>query len=230
MIKGHVDSTYATTADKNINRNPSIYLKAGIDKELMDDLRVRVTGSYYTNSSSAGSGLTLYGGDRTGSNYQNVMEKVPYGTAVPAYTAIAFSGRYNPGFSKTVNAMMLNLFVKFHGFEVFGTLENAKGRSKTETAKRTFNQTAIEGVYRFGQKENVFIGARYNTVKGRPAGAAFTTDITVNRTSLAAGWFLTQNVLLKGEIVNQKYLDFPSSDYRAGGKFNGFVVEAIVGF
>jgi hypothetical protein len=230
MIKGHVDSTYETNVDKNTGRNPSVYLKGGFDKQIMEDLRVRLTGSYYTNSSSAGSGLTLYGGDRTGSNYQNVMEKVPYGTAVPAYTAIAFSGRYNPGFSKTVNAMMLNMFVKFHGFEVFGTLENAKGRTKTETAKRSFNQTAIEGVYRFGVKENVFVGAKYNTVKGRPAGTAYTKDITINRTALAAGWFLTQNILLKGELVNQKYLDFPTSDHRAGGKFNGIVIEAIVGF
>jgi hypothetical protein len=36
--------------------------------------------------------------------------------------------------------------------------------------------------------------------------------------------------LLKGELVNQKYLDFPTSDHRAGGKFNGIVIEAIVGF
>ena len=158
------------------------------------------------------------------------MEKVPYGTAVPAYTAMYSSGRFNPGFSRTVNALMFNVFMKYGGFEVFGTLENAKGRSKTETTKRTFNQTAIEGVYRFGAQEKVFIGAKYNTVKGRPAGAAFTTDITVNRTALAAGWFVTRNVLAKMEIVNQKYVDFPTSDHRAGGKFNGLVVEAVVGF
>jgi len=32
MIKGHVDSTYATVADPNVNRNPSIYFKLGFDK------------------------------------------------------------------------------------------------------------------------------------------------------------------------------------------------------
>lgn len=230
MIKGHVDSTYPTAADPNTKRNPSIILKGGYDKQLTEDFRLRVTGSYYGNSSSAGSGLTLYSGDRTGSNYQNVMEKVPFGTAVPAYTAMYSSGRFNPGFSKTVNAFMFNLFLKYRGFEVFGTLENAQGRSKTETTKRKFNQTAIEGVYRFGSNENLFIGAKYNTVKGRPAGAAYTTDITVNRTALAAGWFVTRNVLAKMELVNQEYVDFPTSDHRAGGKFNGIVVEAVVGF
>jgi hypothetical protein len=125
---------------------------------------------------------------------------------------------------------MFNVFMKYGGFELFGTLENAKGRSKTETTKRTFNQTAIEGVYRFGADEKLFIGAKYNTVKGRPAGTAFTSDITVNRTAFAAGWFVTRNVLAKMELVNQQYVDFPASDHRAGGKFNGLVVEAVVGF
>ena len=230
MIKGHVDSTYPTTADPNIKRNPSLILKGGFDKQLNDDLRLRMTGSFYTNSSSAGSGLTLYSGDRTGSNYQNVMEKVPYGTAVPAYTAMYTSGRFNPGFSKTVNALMFNVFMKYGGFELFGTLENARGRSKTETADRKFNQMVIEGVYRLGAEEKLFIGAKYNTVNGRPAGATFTGDITINRTALAAGWFVTRNVLAKLELVNQKYVDFPTSDHRAGGRFNGLVVEAVVGF
>ena len=228
MIKGHVDSTYPTVADLSTKRNPSLYLKAGFDKNLSEDVRVRVTASYYTNSSQAGSGLTMYGGDRTGSNYQNVMEKAPAGAALAAYSAVAFSGRLNPGFSKKINANMLNAFVKIKGLEIFGTLESAKGRTKNEVDDRKMTQTVIEGVYRFGKEENIFIGAKYNTVKVRLAG--FTDDVKVNRTSFAAGWFLTKNVLLKGEIVTQKYLDFPSSDYRSLGKFNGYVIEAIVGF
>lgn len=229
MIKGHVDSVNKEVmADRNASRNPSIYLKGGFDKSFAPKIRVRATASYYTNSSSAGSGLTLYGGDRTGSNYQNVMEKSAYGAALPASTAVAFSGRLNPGFGKKVNAVMLNGFVKFQGLEVFGTLEQAKGYSKSETKNRTMNQFAIEGIYRIGAAENVFVGARYNTVSGRLAG--MTSDITVNRTAFAAGWFITRNVMMKAEIVNQKYNDFPTTDYRAGGKFNGYVVEAIVGF
>jgi hypothetical protein len=60
--------------------------------------------------------------------------------------------------------------------------------------------------------------------------AGYTNDVKVDRTAFAAGWFLTKNVLLKAEIVNQKYTDFVNTDYRAGGKFNGYVIEAIVGF
>ncbi|HEY6955693.1 MAG TPA: hypothetical protein VI385_10655 [Flavisolibacter sp.] len=226
MIKGNVDSTYKTVQDDNTKRAPSIYLKGGLDKQL-GVVRLRVTGSYYHNSSSAASGLTLYGGDRTGSNYQNVMEKVPYGTALPASTAVAFSGRFNPGFSKKVNAFMFNTFLKAKGLEFFGTYETAQGRTKTETTERKANQLAGELIYRFAQ-DRLYVGARYNTVTARLNG--FTSDVKVDRVAGAAGWFLTRNVLLKAEIVEQNYKDFPASDYRAGGKFNGYVIEAVVGF
>lgn len=227
MIKGNIDSAYATPADPNVSRNPSFYLKAGFDKKLNEHVRVRLTGSYYSNTSNAGSGLTLYGGDRTGSNYQDVMEKGVPG-ALPASTAVAFSGRFNPGFSKKISATMINAFAKVYGFEFFGTYEAANGRTKAETADRKATQYAVEGVYRFGKDENFFLGARYNSVTARLAG--FASDVTLRRTAFSGGWFMTKNVLLKAEIVDQKYLDFPSSDYRSLGKFNGYVIEAIVGF
>lgn len=236
MIKGHIDSVAKTAQDDNDKRNPSIYLKGGVDKQLTADIRVRVSGSYYHNSSSAGSGLTLYGGDRTGSNYQNIMEKwvaAPGATAAQSSTAIAFSGRFNPGFSKKVDAIMLNGFLKVKGMEIFGTYETAKGRTKTETASRKADQLAIDAVYRFGDAENLFIGVRYNIVKAELANSSsvtYTGDVKIDRTALAAGWFLTKNVLLKGEYVIQKYKDFPVADFRSGGKFNGYVIEAVVGF
>lgn len=230
MIKGHVDSTFATTQDANVNRNPSIILKAGIDKQVSEKVRLRLSGSLYTNSSNAGSGLTLYSGDRTGSNYQNVMEVGQDAAGVAkAYTAMMTSGRYNPGFSKKITAVMINGFAKVYGLEAFLTYETAKGRSKTEIADRTANQFAIEGLYRFGANEKFYVGAKYNTVTNKPT-AAYTKDITINRTVIGAGYFLTKNVLMKAEYVNQEYKDFLLTDYRAGGKFDGFVIEAAIGF
>jgi hypothetical protein len=228
MIKGNVDSVTKTAQDDNIKRSPSLYLKGGFDRNISDDVRVRLSGSYYHNGSSAASGLTLYGGDRTGSNYQNVMEKAPLGAALPASTAIAFSGRFNPGFTKKVDAYMINGFLKIYGLELFGTYENAKGRSKTETFTRKMQQYAGDVVYRFGWHENLFAGARYNKVKGLLAG--FTDKVDIDRFAAAGGWFITKNVLLKGEYVIQKYNSFPTADYRSSGKFNGYVVEAVVGF
>ncbi len=229
MIKGHVDSTYKTAVDDNVKRNPSIYLKAGIDKKLGDALRFRFSGSLYTNSSQAGSGLTLYSGDRTGSNYQNIMEKGAPG-ALPTSTGIFASGRFNPGFSKKITAFMLNSFVKAYGLEFFGTYEHAKGRSKNEVNLRKANQFAVEGLYRFAKNESLYVGARYNNVKSEMLFGTTLQNVKINRTAFAAGWFVTKNMLLKGEIVNQKYLDFPTTDFRSSGKFNGYVIEAVVGF
>jgi len=234
MIKGNVDSAAKGTVagvvvDDNDKRNPSIILKGGVDKSIGDKIRVRMSGSYYHNSSNAGSGLTLYGGDRAGSNYQNAMEKWKDGTgAVQASDRIAFSGRFNPGFSKKIDAIMLNGFLKVGGVELFGTYETSKGRTKTETASRKANQLAGDVLYRFGVNENLYVGARYNTVKARLAGMP--EDVKLDRVALAAGWFLTKNVLLKAEYVNQQYKDFPVTDFRNGGQFKGIVVEAVVGF
>lgn len=234
MIKGTVDSATKGTVngvviDDNENRSPSIIVKGGIDKTLADNIRVRISASLYHNSSSAASGLTLYGGDRAGSNYQNVIEKWKDASgAVQASTAVAFSGRLNPGFTKKVNAVMLNGFLKVKGIEVFGTYETAKGRTKTETTERTASQLAGDVIYRFGTNENLYVGARYNAAKAELAG--FAQAVKIDRFALAGGWFLTKNILLKAEYVVQNYKDFPISDYRNGGKFDGYVFEAVVGF
>ena len=234
MIKGNIDEMAPTAADSNIHKSPAIYLKAGVDKQLNEKIRARLSASFYTNKSSGGQ--TLYAGDRTGSNYYLVMERAmqpPVGAAAPVKTSATAqfsSGRFNPAFSKQVDALMLNAFVKAHGLEVFGTFEKAKGRTKTETAGRDVTQYAIDGVYRFGKDENLFVGARYNTVKGEIQVGTSAQDITINRTALAAGWFVTKNVLLKGEYVTQEYKDFAQTDYRYGGKFDGYVIQAIVGF
>jgi hypothetical protein len=233
MIKGSVDSTYKSVVDDNIKRSPSIYLKGGIDKSIGERLRVRVSGSYYHNGSAAASGQNLYGGDRAGSNYQNVMEFAPAGAALPASTVIAFSGRVNPGYTKKVDAIMLNGFLKVQGLELFGTYETAKGRSKNEVESRKSSQIAADAIYRFGKAENFYVGGRYNSADVTLAKTAATPgnfDVKINRTALAAGWFMTKNVLMKAEIVNQKYKDFPAADFRNGGKFKGYVIEAVVGF
>jgi hypothetical protein len=240
MIKGNVDSLYAVSnPDGDLHKSPSILLKAGFDKKIADNIRLRLSASYYGNQSSGSN--TLFGGDRTGSNYQYVMEQnsANPSSTTGAGTPLAFSGRFNPGFSKKINAIMFNAFLKAGGIELFGTAETASGRTAATTATRSVNQFAIDGVYRFGKAENLFLGARYNTVSGRLAdnskgtGAGtitYTGDVSINRVAIAGGWFISKNVLMKAEYVNQVYNDFPSADYRSSGKFDGYVIEAVVGF
>lgn len=228
MIKGNIDSA-SSTVDNNSKRAPSLYGKMGFDRKLSEKVRVRLSGSYYHNSSSAASGVTLYSGDRTGSNYQNVIEtwKDKDGV-IKASTAMYSSGRLNPGFSKKIDAVMLNGFLKVHGFELFGTYETAQGRTNKETAVRKASQYAVDGVYRFGRSENLFLGLRYNSAKATLASQ--TDDVTVNRFAVAGGWFIVKNLLLKAEYVDQRYKDFAPADYRSGGQFKGYVIEAVVGF
>jgi hypothetical protein len=228
MIKGNVDSA-SSPVDNDARRAPSIYGKLGFDRKISDVVRLRLSGSIYHNSSSAASGLTLYSGDRSGSNYQNVIEtwKDKDG-AVKASTAMYSSGRLNPGFTKKIDAVMFNAFLKAYGFELFGTYETAQGRSKTETSVRKASQYAVDGVYRFGKNESLFLGLRYNSAKAELASQA--VEVTVNRFAVAGGWFIVKNLLLKAEYVDQRYKDFAPADYRNGAQFKGFVVEAVVGF
>jgi hypothetical protein len=217
LIGGYVKEVNATNADKK----PSITLKLAYDKQINSDLRLRLSGSMYNNGGINRS--TLYGGDRTGSQYFLAME----GAEAAAGTNFT-SGRLNPNFRNVVQSIMINPFIKFKGLEVFGAYEIAKGRTFAETDDRTFNQISGEVIYRFLANEQLYVGARYIKATGELQG--FADEISIDRTAIAAGWFPTKNLLLKGEYVIQNYTDFPGTDIRHEGTFNGFVIQAVVGF
>ncbi len=190
---------------------------------------------------------TLYGGDRTGSRFYFAMEPQSFlsgGAVVASSTANRFtSGRINPGVTSNIMAWQINPFLKFKGLEVFGTYEQTQGyanadprlEGQTTPDKRQITQMSVEGVYRLAKNEQVFIGGRYNTVTGALDARVRNAqnqplDLTVNRYELTAGWFATKNLLLKGAYINQDYKDFPRADIRSEGKFNGFMIEAVLGF
>ncbi len=120
---GVTDGEIQGSVTKPDDRKPSVYGKLGYDKMMGERNRFRLTGSFYNTASSVSN--TLYGGDRTGSNYQYVMEPVN-----ATLTGNAFSGRFNPGFKDNVTSYMINPFVKIGGLEFFGTYETTE-----ETAK-----------------------------------------------------------------------------------------------
>src|SRR5690348_11210293 len=201
-------------------RSASLLGKVGFDEQLTRDFRVRLTGSSYANGQSASN--TLYTGDRAGSRYYDVLENT-----TSTETANAWSGAIRPGFGNNVHAYVVNLFIKVGGVELFGNIETATGKGATETTNRTVRQYVGEALYRFAN-DQLYLGGRYNTVKGELAGIA--NDITVNRWQYGGGWFVTPLLLTKVEYVNQKYLDFPTTDIRSGGQFKGFMVEGVLAF
>jgi len=250
---GLTDGEIQGNVSKPDDRKPSFYGKVGFDKQLQQDLRVRLTGSFYTTKSSVSN--TIYGGDRTGSNYQYVMENT-----AATLTANAFSGRFNPGFRDNISTIMINPFVKFKGLEFFGTYEKASGSTPVENGEVQYSNPAlpaftkldkreaeqIEGdvLYRFGKGEKYYLGARYNKVDatialGQATTATGTTpsinqgtryDVSLDRTSFAAGWFITPNVMFKAEYVVQNYKGYPDTSIMSTGKFDGWLIQGVIGF
>ncbi|WP_026135561.1 hypothetical protein [Nafulsella turpanensis] len=204
------------------DKSPAFLGKIGYDSYVADDVRVRLTGSLYTANSDSRN--TLYGGDRTGSRYYNVMEN----TVAPGFT----SGRVNPGLTNKVTSIMVNPFVKVGGLEFFGVYETTAGKASAEVEDRRWNQLAGEVIYRFLEREQLYIGARYNTLNGQlaPANGVAGNDVTIDRVQVGGGWFLTDNILLKGEYVNQQYKGYAETSIFHGGEFKGFVFEGVIAF
>lgn len=203
--------------------SPSQYAKLGYDKQINQDLRIRLTGSIYHTAQTLRT--DFYDGDRAGSRYYFVMEN-----AAATSSANFRSGQILPGFANKLTAFMINPFLKYKGLEFFGTYENASGRSFPETENRTYNQYAAELLYRFGDQDNFYFGGRYNRVDGKLAPSAGGNDISVDRFNIGGGWFMTKNILTKIEYVNQKFDGYAPTSILYGGKFNGFVLEAAIAF
>ena len=200
--------------------SPSLYAKIGYDKQLNEDLRVRLTGSVYNAAQTQR--LDFYDGDRAGSRYYFVMEN----TAATS-SANFRSGQVVPDFKNKTRSFMINPFVKYNGFEFFGTYEQAAGRNFNETERRNWTQYAGELLYRFGSNENLYVGGRYNKVEGEMQNG---DKISVDRLNVGGGWFMTKNIMTKAEYVNQTYDGYRETSILHDGKFKGFVLEAVISF
>jgi len=203
------------------HRTPTYLGKLGFDQQVRPNLRVRLTGSLYRNARTVGN--TLYSGSRAGSRYYDVLENTG-----SSESAQAWSGELQPGFSHHVTALVMNPFVKFRGLELFGNIEQARGGGPTETVNRTWHNNAGELVYRFFD-EQFYVGGRYNEAKGVLA-AYPGRNLTIDRTQIAGGWYLTPRILAKVEYVKQDYKDFPTTDIRSNGQFKGVMFEGAVSF
>lgn len=197
----------------------SVLAKLGYDSQINDDLRFRLTGSVYNTGYVPNS--YLYSADRAGSRYYGVM--IPASASGDDFR----SGRYNPNLRNQITAIMINPFVKYKGLEFFGTIETASGKGNSEAKDRTANQFSGELIYRFGNDENFYIGSRYNKVDSEDVSG---DDVEISRFQVAGGWFMTKNILMKVEYVNQKYDGYKPTSNFSGGKFNGLVAEAVISF
>ncbi len=198
-------------------RAPAFYGKVAFDRQINDDVRARLSGSVYTTSKSNNN--TLYSGDRAGTRFYDVM--------VASSGDDFRNGRINPGFRNKVTAIQINPFVKFQGFELHGLYEMATGNAAEDQDEWTYDQMAVDALYRFLEDESVYIGGRYNVVNGEVPGGE---DLSVDRIQVAAGWFPTPNILMKVNYVKQNYNDFPATSILHEGMFDGITIEGVVSF
>lgn len=237
-LNQNVKEIAPSSPTQNTTISPTILAKVGFDKQIDTDLRVRLTGSLYHVSNISGN---LYGSDRAGSRFYGVMTHAAY-TGVSGPVADNFdpaankdTGRFNPGYGNWATSYMINPFVKYKGFEFFGTLEfTSGGDAKGNDDARTVNQYVGDVLYRFGKNESLYFGAKYNLVTGKLKNAD-AKAVTVDRLETGMGWFMTKNILTKVVYVNQNYKDFsqfsagnPNDLY--GGNFNGILFEAVITF
>ena len=206
-----------------IKTKPTVYGKLAYDQTFEDGLRFRLSGSILRVGQS--SSIYLYSGDRAGARYYDVIEGGNFrsGRIAPSFTP----GRGATPAAGEMTSIMLNPFVKFGGLELYGVYENATGKIETEADSRSYNQYAVELLYRFGASEDIYLGGRYNFVDGETQNG----DIEVDRFNIGGGWFLTKNVLAKFEYVTQSYdgAGYAGTDYE-GASFDGVMLEAIISF
>ena len=219
----------SVVVNSNSDNKPSFFGKVGYDKQLTSDFRFRLTGSWYINKGTT-TGTWLYGGDRAGARYFDVLHTVP--DADGNTQGGEFEGRYNAHFTK-LTAIQINPFVKFRGLEFFGIYELANGSNEFTQPQvdneGAFTQLAAEMLYRFGHDEKLYVGVRYNTVGGKPLESA-TENLEINRVNVGGGWFISKNILAKVEYVNQQYKGNAWTGRFAGAEFSGLNIEAVISF
>ncbi len=212
----------AGISNGRLNQSPTegddgvaVFGKVGYDSQINDDLRIRLTGSVY-HSTDAGTRDYLYNGDRAGARYYQIFATEEGGSD--------FQPRFNPGFAYQT-AFQVNPFVKFQGFEFFGVFEVSN--SGTDEGG-SFTQLGAELLYRFGSREQFYLGTRFNNVDGETATDGPKCEI--NRINVGGGWFLTNNVLTKVEYVTSSYDGAAFTGHLAGAQYDGFMIEAVISF
>lgn len=227
VTNGKLNQSVVKTA--TTDNKPSFFGKIGFDRQVQDDLRIRLTGSWYINNGTT-TGTWLYGGDRAGSRYYNVLLTKPDTTG--ATQGGAFDGRFNSRFTKLA-ALQINPFIKFKGLELFGIYEVANGNRQftepTTDKEGAYTQMAGELIYRFGKNEKFYLAGRYNTISGKMRESATVTQ-EINRLNIGGGWYLSKNILTKIEYVKQSYSGDGWTGRFAGAEFSGVNVEAVIGF
>lgn len=209
----------------------SLYTKLGFDKQINDNLRIRLTESIFYVDGTLKS--QLYGGDKAGGVATNTSGG-NYGTRwtnpLEDYDKLTVS--------KT------NLFIKAGKTEIFALYEFAKGEGFTSHANTVTRNTATgaEGVFigdielkhyaidltqRFGKNDKYYVAGRYENAKTKMANDS--VDDKLTQIQVAAGMYFSNTAMAKIEYFKQNRDNF-GIGAGADTKIEGFMISTALSF
>lgn len=205
----------------------SLYTKLGFDKQINDNLRIRLTESIFYVDGTLKSGL--YGGDKAGGVATNTSGG-NYGTRwtnpLEDYDKLTVS--------KT------NLFIKAGKIEVFALFEVADGEGYTSHAYGTTRATggtligdikmkhyAIDLTQRFGKNDKYYLAGRYENAKTKMANDS--VDDKLTQIQLAAGMYFSNTAMAKIEYFKQNRDNF-GIGAGTDTKIEGFMISTALSF
>ena len=159
---------------------------------------------------------TLYGGDRAGSRYYYVLENT-----AATETAQKDSGLHQPRLQEQGHGVSDEPVREVPRAGAVRRARAGEGtRRRPKPTDRTWNQYAVDTVYRFLPDEQLFVGARYNKAHGELAG--ITGDVGANRWQFGGGWFITAERAGEGRVRRTRSTSaIPTTNIKNGGQFNG---------
>ena len=205
----------------------ALYGKFGFDKQLNEDLRVRLTESLFFVEGI--NRLDLYSSDKAGDVVRQVYGTT--GTAAQGAGWNVISGYASATVSKTatdVLASKTNLFLKYKDTELYGLYEVVDAADVFDKSMKV-NHYAIALVQRFNN-DKFWLAARYeNAVQEYADAWKDFGDAELTQIQLAAGWYLSKNAVAKIEYIDQDRKNF--SIYRNGkASFDGYMISAALSF
>jgi hypothetical protein len=224
-------SNGTTTEDWNVGRgfavNGKVFVRP-IEGLRLSASYIGADQSDNGTKAAGGSAMQMFSGNRSGERYAGILGggQAPGGVFPQAgekFNAAQFDVTYDLG----------KLPVKFYG-HLGRTQDKDINGTAAGAPEETWNYYAGEVKYHITPA--IYAAARYSgAVTEMLAGAA--SDGKVNRIQIGGGFWLSRNLLLKGEYVQQKYTGFANGQMVNNNiqawrdpEFSGFITEVSFSF
>ena len=211
----------------------ALYGKVGFDKQMNEDLRVRLTESVFFVEGI--NRLDLYSSDKAGDVVRQTFGSTGTAAQGAGWNIIsAFASgtelQANAAAKTTPDllASKTNLFLKYQDTEFYGLYEIIDASDVFQKPLKATHY-AVDLVQRFSN-DKFWLAARYeNAVQEYADAWNDFGDAELTQVQLAAGWYISKNAVAKLEYIDQERKNF--SIYKNGkGSFDGYMISASLSF